>query len=224
MTELFINYRRCLEEFGAPSDGDHLSEETIAGYKGRVPETYLDFLRAYGTGKWLNGYFQLCNPDKYQSVVNLIFDHDPDFSADKTFPLGFSSFGELICWNTMHRTIKINILYGRVSCAHLFKPKPDIPEDITLGNAIGYVSDTSYDLPDKDGKPMFKRALKMHGELEFGQIYAPKLHPALGGSITVENLRPANALAAMTIAAQAGPFTLYDTTKPSVPAVRYIGE
>ena len=62
-----------------------------------------------------------------------------------------------------------------------------------------------------------------HGELEVGQIYASKLHPALGGPITIDNLRPAGALAAMTIAAQAASFTLYNTTIPSVPAVRDVG-
>ncbi|OLP47043.1 GAD-like domain-containing protein [Rhizobium oryziradicis] len=223
MAELFINYKRCLEKYGEPSEGELIPDEVINIYNGRIPETYLNFLRLHGTGKWLNGYFQLCNPAKYQSIISLVLENDK-IDHRKTIPLGFTSFGEILAWNIQYKLVEINILYGRVSCPELFNPDNDPDDDITLGVAIGGINTTSYDLPDHNGKPMFKRALKMHGELEFGQIYAPKLHPALGGVITVENLRPANALAAMTIAAQAGPFTLYDTTKPSVPAVRTIGE
>nr|WP_245293757.1 GAD-like domain-containing protein [Rhizobium bangladeshense] len=169
------------------------------------------------------GLFQFCNPEDYQSVLALILGGDEDLKPERTHVLGFSAFGEIVAWNEDYKTIKINMLYGRVSCSELFSPEPDMDSEITLGIAIGNVNADSYDNPDENGKPMFKRLLRAHGELEVGQIYAPKLHPALGGPITIDNLRPAGALAAMTIAAQAGSFTLYNTTIPAVPAVRDIG-
>ncbi|WHO75287.1 hypothetical protein [Rhizobium sp. BT03] len=119
----------------------------------------------------------------------------------------------MVAWNEDYKVVEINMLYGRVNCPELFSPEPDMDPKITLGIAIGSVNADSYDNPDEDGKPMFKRLMLAHGELEVGQIYASKLHPALGGPITIDNLRPAGALAAMTIAAQAAPF----------PAIREVG-
>ena len=224
MTELFINYKRSLEKFGKPQGGGGLQYDLISFYRDHLPDTYLEFLMQCGTGKWLQGYFQLCDPKKYQSVLKLVLEGERDFKPERTHCIGFSAFGELVSWNEDYRVLRLDILNHRAACGYFFKPKPNIGADITLGGAVGNVEDQAYDLPDQDGNPMFKRLLKACGELELGQIYAPKLHPALGGEIKVDNFRPADALAAMTIAAQTGPFTLYDTTKPNVPAVRIIGE
>ncbi|TWF50080.1 GAD-like domain-containing protein [Neorhizobium alkalisoli] len=224
MSDLSIDYVRCLKKFGEPVRGTRLSENSLLIYKNKLPSTFLAFEENYGLGKWLQAYFQLAEPTQFKSVINIIFEGDKQILPEKTHAIGFSAFGKILAWNQSYGAVQIDTLYQRVTCSDLFKPKPNVDEDINLGVVMANVDSPSYDPPDQDGKPMFKRALKMHGELEFGQIYAPKLHPALGGAITVENLRPADALVAMTIAAQAGAFTLYDTTKPNVPAVRHIGE
>lgn len=224
MTKLFITYENALEEFGEPQGGSPLSSSTLESYRGRIPDSFLDFIGNRPLGKWLRGYFQFCNPDEYQSVVTMVLSGDKELNPARTHILGFSALGNIIAWNEDYKTVEINMLYGRVSCPDIFSPEPDTDNEITLGIVIGSVDAESYDNPDESGKPMFKRLLLAHGELEIGQIFAPKLHPALGGPITVDNLRPARALEAMTIAAQAMPFVLYDTTKPNVPAVRSIGQ
>ncbi|WP_064696834.1 GAD-like domain-containing protein [Rhizobium aegyptiacum] len=223
MSELFITYQNALMNFGEPQGGSPLPAAILDGYRGRIPDSFLDFMSLHSAGKWLQGYFQFCNPEEYQSVLALVLGGDEDLKPERTHVLGFSAFGDVIAWNEDYKTVEINILYGRVSCPELFSPEPDMDPKITLGIVIGNVNAESYDNPDEQGKPMFKRLLSAHGELEVGQIYAPKLHPALGGPITIDNLRPAGALAAMTIAAQAAPFTLYNTTIPAVPAVRDVG-
>ncbi len=68
------------------------------------------------------------------------------------------------------------------------------------------------DPPDQSGKPLFKHVLKACGPLTYGQIYAPRLHPALGGPIVAEAFRPVSAFEALLIAAQTGPFILHDTS------------
>lgn len=223
MTDLFITYQNALKDFGEPQGGAPLPASTLESYRGRIPESFLDFIGDRPLGKWLRGYFQFCNPDEYQSVLTMVLGGDKQLNPARTHVLGFSALGNIVAWNEDYKTVEINMLYGRVTCPELFSPEPDTEDKITLGIVIGSVDAESYDNPDENGKPMFKRLLVTHGELEIGQIYAPKLHPALGGPITVDNFRPAGALAAMTIAAQATPFTLYDTTKPSVPAVREVG-
>jgi hypothetical protein len=223
MSELFITYQNALKKFGEPHGGSPLPNDILESYRGRIPDSFIDFLALHTAGKWLQGYFQFCNPSEYRSVLDLVLKGDQELRPERTHALGFSAFGDILAWNEHYRILEINMIYGRVSCAEIFSPKPDIDPKITLGIAIGSVNAESYDNPDEHGKPMFKRLLRAHGELEVGQIYAPKLHPSLGGAIAIDNFRPAGALAAMTIAAQATPFTLYNTTIPSVPAIREVG-
>lgn len=223
MADLFITYQNALRKFGEPQDGSRLPSATLDSFRSHIPDSFLDFMSLHSAGKWLQGYFQFCNPDEYKSVLALVLDGDRDLKPERTHALGFSAFGELVAWNEDYKVVEINMLYGRVHCPELFSPEPDMDPKITLGIVIGSVDAKSYDTPDERGKPMFKRLLLAHGELNVGQIYAPKLHPALGGPITVDNLRPAAALAAMTIAAQATCFTLYNSAIASVPAVREVG-
>lgn len=223
MSALFITYQHALKDYGEPRDGSLLSASALEAHRGRIPGSFLEFIADRPLGKWLQGYFQFCNPDDYQSVLTLILEGDKELNPERTHMLGFSALGNILAWNEDYRTVKINLVYGRVICPKLFAPEHDADDDITLGIAIGNINASSYDCPDEDGKPMFKRLLRAHGELDVGQIYAPRLHPALGGRITVDEFHRVNALAAMTIAAQATSFSLYDPTKPGVPMVRKVG-
>jgi len=175
----------------------------------------------------MKGYFQFCHPEMYKPIIEMILEGDKDFDPEKTHAIGFSAFGRILAWNEQYHGMKIGPVDLRIGCGDYFKPQPGpVTEkmvEFTFGFALNSADSGANNLRDKDGKPMFKRVFKAHGELDFGQIYAPKLHPALGGPFMVDNFRPADAFVAMSIAAQTGPFTLYNTTIPSVPAVRYIG-
>ncbi|QYA08727.1 GAD-like domain-containing protein [Agrobacterium larrymoorei] len=223
MQKLFVTYQNALKRLGRPRNSEILGDADIARYKNRISETYLDFIRQAGFGTWNEGYFQFCDPEKYKSMIALDLSGDKQLKPDRTHALGFSPFGKILAWNEDYKTTEINTLLHRVIFLGLFKEIPAERSDINLGIAVEGTDAASFDAPDEYGKLMFNRLLKTLGKLQLGQIYSPKLHPSLGGQLTVENMRPVNALPAMTIAAQAGPFTLYDTTKPSTPAVRIIG-
>jgi len=218
-----VTYEYAIKKFGTPQGGEPLILADIEAYRGRLPDSFLEFWQKYGLGKWMKGYFQLCYPEKYNPIIESIFEGDKDFHPDKTHAIGFSAFGRIIAWNEQYGTIEIDVLLCRVECGDFFEPDPQTSPDVALETVIELTDAEVNDASDQHGKPMFKRVFKAHGELEFGQMYAPKLHPALGGPFTVDNFRPADALVAMSLAAQAGPFALENTTIPSVPVVRYIG-
>lgn len=224
MPELSVDYKECIEEYGAPYGGFAASSDQIATYRSFLPSTFVDFIETYGFGKWKKGYFQFCDHQAYRGVVDTVLKGDEDLQPSSSHLLGFSAFGQLLLWNEQHRVVNVDTIDHRVTCPKLFRPKPHVSADATLGIAISDIDSEAYDPSDNDGRPLFKRVLKSCGELEFGQIYALKLHPALGGPVTMENFRPAQALAALTIAVQAAPFTLYDSTQPHVPEVRVIGD
>ncbi|WP_026868632.1 GAD-like domain-containing protein [Inquilinus limosus] len=223
MADLSEDFKYILEKFGEPQGGEAAPASMLQAYQGRLPGSLLDFWERYGFGVWLDGYFQFCNPDVYHQVVQAILGSDPQLKADRSHLVGFSAFGHLLVWNEDYRVMDINTLYHRVLCGELFSPKPKISNGIRIGTAVAYVDDNANDPPDQDGKPMFKRVRKACGPLSYGQIYAPRLHPALGGPIVAEAFRPVSAFEALLIAAQTGPFVLYDASTPQVPAVRQIG-
>lgn len=224
MTGLTKHFLNALERFGAPKGGETLSSGELASYRGRIPDSLLDFWEAYGLGLWLNGFIQFCSPQRYQPILELALKDDNQLDHSRSHVIALSAFGGLLIWNEDYRIIKISTLYHRLICAELFKPTSagTRVDNIAIGIAIKNVDDDVYDPPDMDGKPMFKRVLKAHGPLGLGQIYALNLHPALGGSVAVENFRSKSALEALSIALQAGPLRVVDTSTPQMRVVREI--
>jgi hypothetical protein len=223
MNQLSDGFEYAISKFGMPVLGEKASSQLLDSYRGRIPETLIDFWQVAGFGVWLDGYFQFCNPDRYQPVLDLIFEGDKDIKPERSHLIGFSAFGHLLVWNEDLRVVDVDSIYHLVACSYFFKPKPEIKAYISLETAVSGIDDEANDPPDQDGRDMYKRVRKAHGPLKYGQIYAPKLHPALGGPVTVDNFRPASALEALALSAQAGPFTLRDATKFPVRDVRQIG-
>jgi hypothetical protein len=213
----------AISKFGAPSQGEVLPPEFFEKYTTLLPNRLINFLKSSGTGLWIEGYFQFCHPERYKPILELILAGDSDLAPNESHLIGFSAFGKMLVWNQTHKILEIDSIYHHVLCSELFKPEPDTSDDIFIRVAISGVDSESYDTPDENGKDMFQRVRKAHGPLKYGQIYAPKLHPALGGPVTVDNFRPASALEALALSAQAGPFTLRDATKFPVRDVRQIG-
>ena len=221
--ELDQNFEEFVETFGPPQRGIPASIEMLDAMQGRVPQSLHDFWATHGLGLWNDGYFQMCDPVRYRSISKAVFGKDAELTAPTTHLIGFSAFGRLMFWNQTHRIVDVNILSLRVYCAHFFKPRPHIPDVITLDSAMFSIEDEVHDGIDEDGNLMFKRARKAFGPLKYDQIYAPKLHPALGGALRLDNFRPASALEALALAAQAGPFELIDNSSLPPKLVRHLG-
>lgn len=212
-------FDEVIEKFGPPKGGHVLEETEIARLRGALPDPYLAFLKDIGVGVWMDGFFQLIEPEKYQPIVEMIFGHDKELKPSDIRIVGFSAFGSILAWSPRLWAIDINVLFHTVRCLYLFKEPPKIDAGKAFSNTLYLVDAGANDTVAADGKPLFKRALKAYGALPFGQIYAPKLHPALGGPRTLDNFRPASALEALALAAQAGPFML----EHSLRTVREIG-
>ena len=221
--ELSEDFEYAIETYGPPQGGESVGPGLISAMEGKLPPSLLDFWGVHGIGMWLDGYFQLCDPRKYASIARTIFGKDPDFHPETTHLIGFSGMGVLLFWNQDHRNLHVNLPSLSVEAAEYFKPQPNVSADISIGVSLTSVEGKSYDLLDTDANYMFERLKAAHGPLKFGEVYAPKLHPALGGNYTVENIRPASALEAFALMAQAGVFELKDSTQPSVPTIRQIG-
>ncbi len=197
--------------------------ENAEKYKGHLPESIFHLWDKIGLGVFLDGYFQLCDPDKYRPVLSQAFGNDPDLDPDKSYPIGFSAFGEIVAWNEEHRDVRIALVDGLVSCRWLLAPKQGIDPNITLLTSLLLADGASMDPLDENGKPLFPLVRSRLGILEPGQIYGFKPILAFGGNRTADSLAVYDALPHMSILAQASELKLMDLTQYPPEVVRMIG-
>ncbi|WP_414834000.1 GAD-like domain-containing protein [Afifella sp. YEN Y35] len=215
-----------IEKFSAANYA--AAEEPISDiknvYRGHLPEAMLEIWDRVGLGVFFDGFFQLCDPRRYDSVIEMIFDGDPDFDCEATHVLGFSAFGRLLAWNETHRIVNVDLVNGQVSSRSFFRPKPEIEPSMTLISGLAVADQPASDIMDKNGKGMFARARKRLGPLPYGSIYGFRPILALGGPRDPGRLSIYEATTHMTILAQAAPMRLVDhaTLQPRI--LRMIGE
>lgn len=193
-------------------------------YEGRIPEAIFPLWERFGLGVFLDGHFQLCDPDFYRPIVSQVLGDDGDLDPDRTHPIGFSAFGEIVAWNEDHRDVRIDLVDGHVSCRWLTAPKHGIDPNMTLLTRLLLVDDASFDPLDAKGKPLFKSVRSRLGPLKSGEIYGFKPILAFGGNRAAADMARFEASAHMSILAQAQEFKLVDMSPYPPRPVRMIGE
>ena len=178
----------------------------------QLPDAIYDVWDRVGFGVFFDGYFQLCDPRKYNPISEIIFSADNDFRPQETYILGFSAFGKLLAWNTKYRIVDIDLVNGIINCRYYFKPKPNVDPNMNMIAGVLLADSASYDVSDNNGKGMFSRVKAKLGELSFGQIYGFRPILALGGFRKPEALKIYDALPHMAILAQAQPMELKEVT------------
>lgn len=220
MTKLNKNYAYIDEKFGRPTGGPSID---IASLKDRVPGPLFDFWDKVGFGVLLDGLFQVCHPGSYQPVVDMIFEGDPDFDPDRTLVIGISAFGDLAIWNEDHRDMYVSLYDHTVRAPTFLRPTPDIDPATTASIIYMMADGIAQDEPDDEGNGMFDRALSAHGPLNYGTVYAPRIHPLAGGPRVISNLEIKNAVAAISETANLAPFVLVDYLAQPPETIRKIG-
>lgn len=192
-------------------------------YEGRIPGAIFQLWERLGLGMFLDGYFQLCDPDTYRPILDQALGRDADLDPGRTHPVGFSAFGEIIAWNEDYRDVRINLVDGQVSCRWLLLPKQGVDPNITLLTRLLLANNISFDPLDADGEPIFKSVRSRLGKLEPGQIYGFKPILAFGGNRTAGSLVVCEALPHMSILAQAQNLKLMNMNSYPPRVMRTIG-
>lgn len=208
---------------GPVVEGVEASQQAVDRLRETTPEGYADFIAEYGFDQYLGGYCQLCEPEALKPVVDSLFQRDPDIRPDETVAIAYSAMGHLILWNVRHRTVIVDFNWLHVSCSNLLTPKPEIAPWINLITTLFMLDGQNYAGVDENGADLFPQIKAIHGVPSYGQIFGPRLHPALGGQRRADNYRPVATREAFSLMLSAGPFVLMDN-KPFPPKpVRNIG-
>lgn len=181
--------------------------------------------------------FRFCNPNRFRSVLALVFKGDDDFTHRDCHVLGFSAFGEIRAWSERYGALDIDLPAARVACAALaptdFKnfgnialPKVSFTDDSLVRSMIPFDQE-DVDYQDFSGKPMYRACVKSHGVLEADECYGffPALAISGEGSKFqgVDKIRRVKAIEHFVLLAQIAPFTLVKIGSRGFETVRAIG-
>lgn len=220
-------FQYCIKKFGPPIDGEPVPTEVLDQFKTTVPQSMIDFWATYGTGLWLNGKFQLCRPDRYQGLLNLILKNDPDFPANECCLLGYSAFGTLMIWNNKNYELSIELVYKIADTQHLSPDCRVLPPDRAIATPLTFVDSGSYDLYDgtEKPKPLFDRTLKKLGRLDYGECYGFVPAVGIGGLGVLSEVKKMRALEHFGLIAQLDNIKLryMDTAKNKSTILRFLG-
>lgn len=225
MTKLNANFEYCIKKFGPPAGGEPVPAEVREAYRGRVPESLLDFWEEYGAGLWLDGRFQLVRPDRYQSLVDMILKGDPYFPAETSVLIGYTAFGELLVWENKNYFLDVDLVNKIAYTRHVSPKHPILEPDRSLPSGLSRV-DAGYDFFEHGtAKPLFDRALKKCGKLSYGECYGFFPAVGLGGLGVLDEVRKVRAAEHFAIIAQLEPIELRynDTENRKVVALRRLG-
>lgn len=221
MTSYKARLDSIIEMLGKPQEADGSLDPEH--YRGKLPHAMVELWQRAGTGLVLGSFFQLCNPARYASIMELVFDGDPDIRPEQTHVLGFGAFGTMLAWNEVYQDMCINLVNGRVSCSALTSGETYDP-NIAVTTALMLLDDPILDEYDADAEQLFERAKEKLGPLRFGQVYGFKPILAFGGSRELSRLAIYDAPAHMAILAQAHRMHLMDNAVYPPQPVRPIGE
>lgn len=161
--------------------------ETIAVYRGRVPDEVVEIWEQYGYGTFGEGFLRVINPKEYEDQIgDCIGKTQGDGIA---IPIMVTGLGDLITWEPSLRAV----------VALLFRENRVIGQ----GNARTFLTllhlDGAEHLSEALSWDIFPEAVATHGELAFDEsfIFVPLL--SLGGPAKVENLHKRETLTAIRI-------------------------
>ena len=213
-----------LRHEGAPNIHGPMPEASVARFGPLVPEFVRTIRARFGRFSWFDGLFQAIAPARYAGVVRAALAGDPDLDPDRMVPLALGGFGQLEVWHPDFGVVTLMTLPNWVICNPQFQPRKHSPDNITAGLLFTRADDQNADREDAvTGGRMFRKLVRQHGALPPDTVFAPRLHPAVGGAQAQDNFRPAAAPEAIALMHKAEPLVLVDLTTPAARPARRIG-
>lgn len=151
---------------------DEVSEILIEKYKSILPERIIELWKNYGFGTFMNGYLKVINPDDYTTLLEYSY-----FEGNASVPIFATAFGDIITWERNEYVGIVIYRYGDFDIiSHGFEFFYEIISDKEISEEYIHMNE-------------YKKALKMHGSLQYDECfgYFPLL--IMGGKETPENLK-----------------------------------
>jgi GAD-like domain len=78
---------------GEPARASKIAPDEAARYADRVPPALIRFWVEHGRGAYFDGLYWICDPAPFDSLLELIFERDPEFSLADMTVVAYSALG-----------------------------------------------------------------------------------------------------------------------------------
>lgn len=196
--------------------GVPVPEEYFERFADILPRSVLHIWRRFGFEGFGDGLFWITDPIAWAPVVHEWLDPVRDrLPITDTFHcLARNAMGNLFLWGkNTGDSIEIDPTYGEVIIDQLAIQSASDPTVRQQQGRVVFIgsADRSVEGPeDASERPLPPQALERLGPVNSDQVYGFILPPALGGTISVDNLRITDAHTYLTLQAQQGDITVSD--------------
>lgn len=221
------NLLYACEHFGPVSQVRSATSDEIVRLYEILPEPLANFIENRGFCSFHDGLFTMCHPDEMRPLLSLIFKGDNEFHHNDCHVVGYTAFGELLCWSERFWDFEIDLPLSAIFCQTLTQP------DLVYTAKVDHVASSIirrhdfFDFEDIFDEPMYKRCQKAHGRLKHGECYGFVPALALAGYYspmrTVDHIQRIQAREHFAILAQLDTFHLMTLTKDGFEPQRPIG-
>lgn len=205
--EVFLD--ELIAQRGPLIDKREMPEARILALTGKVPNLMIDFWRAYGLGHLQDGLIRLCDPAMFDDLLPDLFKGDADFTGD-CHVLAFSPFGDLFFWSERHWLGVVSLPLSYVDAPFLHDPTLKTQASKVVLDILLKGDPRMFDTADAEGNPMFAAARKVHGPLDWHEVYGAMPLPVDAAELRVDRLVVAPAVAYLESKFSTTDFVLHD--------------
>lgn len=182
------------ENFGMPFASTPVSAETLAKYRGKLPDRLLEYWQEFGFCGFKDGIFWLTNPEDYEDILTEWLPED-ELKKKKHYVIARSGFGDLFVWNSeLGYEYEISSLWRWILKIdiHFSDWIRDGRADEVIDIFIGSNRYEELDTQDNDGNPLFQRCVELWGPLAENEMFTFAPYPFINNSMTLDAIRKAD--------------------------------
>lgn len=164
----------------------------VSVWSGRLPDVLMQIWNMRGLARIADGRMRLVDPTRYEPLMALLFEGDPDFDGD-THVIALGDMGQLALWSERHGFAFLMPSLLTLETPHLLAAAPPSPDQQIAELLLGLKAE-HIETFDPQGEPVHERLRLQLGPLDGEDIYAATPVPPAPGGTEPEDYVLADAL------------------------------
>lgn len=182
-------FQLFIDCFGEASSRWAVPGSSVEKYRSKLPDALLRYWQEEGWGGYADGLFWLVDPDVFKDTLDAWLTGTELAVADNYHVIARDAFGSLYAWGERYQqSITISSLAGGIVALKSQLQKKNPNPDRAIGIFLATATKESFDFDDRQGRPLFQRALAKLGPVGEKEMYAFEPALPIGGKADIEHM------------------------------------